>query len=216
MSAAKPITILMADDDADDRQLTKEAFDESRLANDLRFVEDGEELLDYLKRRGKYADPASSPRPGLILLDLNMPRKDGREALREIKADSERKCIRIVILTTSKAEEDIYRSYNLSAASYMTKPVTFAGRVDVVRTRGRNSGEGGRGVRLPGHGPGRPPDARAGDPLRPPAMPGRGASEAGPRRAGGGGRRADRRAGRRQSGPPGRGRRASSGRAGGR
>ncbi|HEX4147611.1 MAG TPA: response regulator, partial [Pirellulales bacterium] len=103
----KPITILMADDDPDDRQLTLEAFTESRLVNDLRFVEDGEELLDYLFRRGKYADPASSPRPGLILLDLNMPRKDGREALKELKADPVLKKIRVVVLTTSKAEEDI-------------------------------------------------------------------------------------------------------------
>src|ERR687887_1677682 len=107
----KPITILMADDDADDRQLTKEAFAESRLANDLRFVADGVELMDYLQRRGQYADPATSPRPGLILLDLNMPKKDGREALREIKADPNLKRIRVVILTTSKAEEDILRSY---------------------------------------------------------------------------------------------------------
>jgi CheY-like chemotaxis protein len=134
---AKPITILMADDDADDRMMTKEAFEESLLSNDLRFVEDGEELLDYLKRRGRYADPASSPRPGLILLDLNMPRKDGREALKEIKADPELKCIRIVILTTSKAEEDIYRTYNLSASSYITKPVTFARLVEVVKTLGK-------------------------------------------------------------------------------
>src|SRR5687768_4352347 len=120
----KPVTILMADDDADDRLMTKEAFDESRLINDLRFVEDGVELMDYLKRQGKYSDPASSPRPGLILLDLNMPKKDGREALAEIKADPNLKNIRVVILTTSKAEEDIFRSYNLSAASYITKPVT--------------------------------------------------------------------------------------------
>src|SRR6478609_4781272 len=133
----KPITILMADDDADDRLMTKEAFEESKLANDLRFVEDGVELLDYLKRRGKYADPASSPRPGLILLDLNMPKKDGREALREIKADPKLKSIRIVILTTSKAEEDILRTYNLSAASYIAKPVTFEGLLDVVRTLGK-------------------------------------------------------------------------------
>ncbi|MFO0897257.1 MAG: response regulator [Pirellulales bacterium] len=133
----KAITILMADDDADDRLMTKEAFEESRLANDLRFVEDGVELLDYLRRRGKYADPASSPRPGLILLDLNMPKMDGREALREIKADPKLKSIRVVILTTSKAEEDIYRTYNLSAASYITKPVTFAGMAEVIKTLGK-------------------------------------------------------------------------------
>jgi two-component system response regulator len=134
---AKPITILMADDDADDRMMTREAFEASRLANDLRFVEDGEELMDYLKRRGKYGDPASSPRPGLILLDLNMPRKDGREALREIKADPALKHIRVVVLTTSKAEEDVYRTYDLSAASYITKPVTFEALVEVVRTLGK-------------------------------------------------------------------------------
>jgi len=127
----------MADDDPDDRQLTREAFDEAKLANDLRFVEDGAELLDYLHRRGKYADPKTSPRPGLILLDLNMPRKDGREALQEIKADPRFKRIRVVIMTTSKAEEDILRTYNLSAASYITKPVTFEALVDVVRTLGK-------------------------------------------------------------------------------
>ena len=131
------VTILMADDDADDRQMTREAFEESRLANDLRFVEDGEELMDYLKRRGKYTDPESSPRPGLILLDLNMPRKDGREALREIKADPQLKHIRVVVLTTSKAEEDIFRTYDLSAASYITKPVTFESLVEVVRALGK-------------------------------------------------------------------------------
>lgn len=133
----KPLTILMADDDADDRALTKEAFEEAKLANELRFVEDGQELLDYLHRRGKYADPASSPMPGLILLDLNMPRKDGREALKEIKSDPRFLAIRIVIMTTSKAETDIVRSYNLSAASYITKPVTFDSLVDVVRTLGK-------------------------------------------------------------------------------
>jgi two-component system response regulator len=133
----KPITILMADDDADDRLMTKEAFQESRLVNDLRFVEDGEELMDYLKRRGKYADPANSPRPGLILLDLNMPKKDGREALGEIKKDPHLKHLRIVILTTSKAEEDIFRTYDLSAASYITKPVTFESLVEVVKTLGK-------------------------------------------------------------------------------
>jgi len=137
MATAKPITILMADDDADDRELTREAFAESRLANDLRFVEDGVELLDYLHRRGKYADPASSPRPGIILLDLNMPRKDGREALQELKQDPRLRAIRVIILTTSKAEEDILRTYNLSAASYITKPVTFEALVDVIKTLGK-------------------------------------------------------------------------------
>lgn len=133
----RPITILMAEDDADDRQMTKEAFEESHLNNDLRFVEDGVELLDYLKRRGKYINPFSAPRPGLILLDLNMPKKDGREALREIKADPRLKSIRVVVLTTSKAEEDIFRIYDLSAASYITKPVTFAALIEVVRTLGK-------------------------------------------------------------------------------
>ena len=148
---ARPITILMADDDPDDRLMTREAFEESRLANDLRFVEDGEELMDYLKRRGKYADPAASPRPGLILLDLNMPRKDGREALRELKADPELKRIRVIIMTTSKAEEDIIRTYDLSAASYIAKPVTFDALVEVVRTLGKYWLEI---VELPGDGDG--------------------------------------------------------------
>src|SRR5687767_8948579 len=133
----KPITILIADDDADDRLMAREAFEESRLSNDLRFVEDGVELMDYLKREGKYSDPSVSPRPGLILLDLNMPKKDGREALKEIKANPALKSIRVVILTTSKAEEDIYRTYDLSAASYITKPVTFAGLVEVIRVLGK-------------------------------------------------------------------------------
>jgi two-component system response regulator len=133
----KPVTILMAEDDPDDRLMTREAFEESRLVNDLRFVENGVELMDYLHRRGKYADPATSPRPGLILLDLNMPKKDGREALREIKADPRLKNIRVVVLTTSKAEEDIFRTYNLSAASYITKPVTFAALTEVIRTLGK-------------------------------------------------------------------------------
>lgn len=133
----RPITILMADDDPDDRKLTKEAFAENHLVNDLRFVEDGEELLDYLYQRGKYAAVGSAPVPGLILLDLNMPRKDGREALQEIKGNPQLRNIRVVVMTTSKAEEDILRSYNLSAASYITKPVTFEGLVDVVRTMGK-------------------------------------------------------------------------------
>jgi two-component system response regulator len=134
---AKPITILMADDDPEDRQMTLEAFEESRLVNDLRFVENGAELMEYLRRQGKYADPERSPRPGLILLDLNMPKKDGREALQEIKADPKLRNIRVVVMTTSKAEEDIVRTYDLGAASYVTKPVTFAALVEVVQTMGK-------------------------------------------------------------------------------
>ena len=133
----RPITIVMADDDPDDRALTREAFAESHLANDLRFVEDGEQLMDYLHRRGRFADPASSPWPGIILLDLNMPRMDGREALKAIKSDPRFRGIRVVIMTTSKAEEDVVRSYDLSAASYITKPVTFDRLVDVVKALGR-------------------------------------------------------------------------------
>ena len=130
----QPIIILMADDDADDRMLTKEALEESRVLNELHFVEDGEELMDFLKNRGKYSD---APRPGLILLDLNMPRKDGREALKEIKADSELRRIPVVVMTTSKAEEDIFRSYDLGASSFITKPVTFDRLVELMRTLGQ-------------------------------------------------------------------------------
>ncbi|MFP4031329.1 MAG: response regulator [Desulfococcaceae bacterium] len=130
----RPVTILMADDDPDDRLMAREAFEESRLANRLFFVHDGEELMDYLFRRGDFADPARSPRPGVILLDLNMPRKDGREALGEIKTDPDLRRIPIVILTTSKAEEDILRSYDLGANSFITKPVTFESLLNVVRT----------------------------------------------------------------------------------
>jgi len=129
----KTITILMADDDEDDRFMAREALQEARLANDLHFVEDGVELMDYLYRRGKYRNNADAPRPGLILLDLNMPRKDGREALKEIKSDPDLRQIPIVVLTTSKADEDIYRSYNLGVNSYITKPVSFEGLVEVMK-----------------------------------------------------------------------------------
>jgi len=132
----RPITILLADDDEDDRKLAQDALAESRLANDLHTVEDGEELMDYLLRRGKYAALADSPRPGLILLDLNMPKKDGREALREIKADPSLRQIPVVVLTTSKAEEDIYRTYDLGANSFITKPVMFESLVMVMRELG--------------------------------------------------------------------------------
>ena len=129
------ITILMADDDADDRLLAEDAMKESRLSNTFRCVEDGQELMDYLMRRGRYAT-GDAPRPGLILLDLNMPRKDGRQALQEIKSDPDLRRIPVVILTTSKTEEDVLRSYDLGANSFISKPVTFDGLVDIVRTLG--------------------------------------------------------------------------------
>ncbi|SFG01883.1 response regulator [Pontibacter chinhatensis] len=130
----RTIVILIADDDAEDRMLVKEALDESRLKNQVQFVENGEDLLDYLHNRGKYADKEQYPTPGLILLDLNMPKKDGREALKEIKSDERLRVIPVVVLTTSKAEEDILRTYDLGVSSFITKPVTFASLVDVMRT----------------------------------------------------------------------------------
>ncbi len=126
------ITILMADDDADDRLLAKDAFEKNRLKNTLQFVEDGEELMDYLHQRGKY-DATNAPKPGLILLDLNMPKKDGREALREIKSDEKLKKIPVVVLTTSSADEDIIKSYNLGVNSFITKPVGFDDLVKIIR-----------------------------------------------------------------------------------
>jgi CheY-like chemotaxis protein len=134
IAKAMPITILMADDDADDRQLTKEALEEGRLINDIRFVENGEEMMEYLRRTGRYAPPAEAPRPGLILLDLNMPRKDGRTVLKEIKSDPQLRTIPVVVLTTSKADEDVYRSYDLGVNSYIVKPVTFEALVDILVT----------------------------------------------------------------------------------
>ncbi len=131
------IHILIAEDDEEDRMLTRDAMLESRLVNRIDFVEDGEELMDYLNNRGKYADIKEYPLPGIILLDLNMPRKDGREALKEIKSSEVFKKIPVIILTTSKAEEDILRSYNLGVNSFITKPVTFNGMVNVMQTIGK-------------------------------------------------------------------------------
>ena len=133
MENRKPVVILMADDDEDDREFALKALQENRLINELRFVEDGEELLDYLNRRGRYTDPKSSPRPGLILLDLNMPRMDGREALRELKSNPALRQIPVVVLTTSKADKDIIRSYDLGANCCIAKPVTFEGLVEVMK-----------------------------------------------------------------------------------
>lgn len=132
------VVILMADDDDDDYLLTQKALQESKLLNQLCRVKDGEELLDYLKGTGEFeGTPMPEGRPGVILLDLNMPRKDGREALREIKSDPELADIPIVVFTTSKAEEDIYRSYKLGVNSFITKPVTFDNLIQVVQTLGK-------------------------------------------------------------------------------
>jgi CheY-like chemotaxis protein len=131
--ARTPMIVLMADDDPDDRLMAQEAFEEARLVNPLYFVENGEELLDYLHHRGRYTAAEAAPTPGLILLDLNMPKKDGRQALQEIKADPSLRHIPIVVLTTSKAEEDILRTYDLGVSSFITKPVSFDGLVDLVR-----------------------------------------------------------------------------------
>ena len=136
-SSPESVVLLIADDDPEDCMLMRDALREGHLVNDLRFVADGEELLDYLLHRGKYADPLSAPRPGLILLDLNMPRKDGREALKEIKEHPSLKSIPVVVFTTSKAEEDIYRSYELGVSSFITKPVTFSSLIHTVKTLGQ-------------------------------------------------------------------------------
>jgi CheY-like chemotaxis protein len=137
MTNHAPIVILMADDDPDDRMFAREALEESRVLNELRFVEDGEELLEYLNRTGRYTEPGSAPRPGVILLDLNMPRMDGREALAAIKSKPSLRRIPVVILTTSRTEEDIVHSYDLGVNSFITKPVTFEGLVEVMKALGR-------------------------------------------------------------------------------
>ena len=127
------VTILMADDDPDDRLLVQDAFAEIRLDNPLDFVVDGVELMDYLYRRNAYTHLAETPLPGLILLDLNMPRKNGREALHEIRQDENLRKIPVVVLTTSRADEDLLASYQLGANSFIVKPVTFDKLVEVIR-----------------------------------------------------------------------------------
>lgn len=125
----------MADDDEDDRELARDALQDARLANEMRFVNDGQDLMDYLRRQGRYTDPSvDAPCPGIILLDLNMPKKDGREALAEIKSDENLRRIPVIVLTTSKDEQDVLRTYDLGVNSFITKPVTFAGLVEVMTT----------------------------------------------------------------------------------
>jgi CheY-like chemotaxis protein len=129
------VTILLADDDEDDRDFTRDALRDAGVPNEMRFVVDGQDLMDYLRREGMYADGAvDAPRPSVILLDLNMPRKDGREALAEIKTDEVLRTIPVVALTTSRDEKDIIRTYRLGANSFITKPVTFEALVEVMRT----------------------------------------------------------------------------------
>ncbi|GAB2748090.1 response regulator [Amycolatopsis magusensis] len=125
-----PIDILLVEDDPGDVLMTQEAFEHHKIRNSLHVVSDGVEALDFLRRTGPYTD---APRPGLILLDLNLPKKDGREVLAEIKAQPELRSIPVVVLTTSEAEEDILRSYDLHANAYVTKPVDFERFVEVVR-----------------------------------------------------------------------------------
>ncbi len=136
MESNDTLVILLAEDDPDDRLLTLRALKQNRLANAIMWVEDGEELMDYLHRRGKYAGNGAAPRPGLILLDLNMPRMDGREALQAIKADPDLRRIPVVVLTTSQAELDILQSYDLGVNAFVTKPVTFEGLATAIKVLG--------------------------------------------------------------------------------
>ena len=124
------VDVLLVEDDDGDVLMTREAFEHHKIRNKLHVVQDGEEALQFLHREGPYAD---APRPGLILLDLNLPRRDGREVLAELKADPELRVIPVVVLTTSEAEEDVLRSYSLHANAYVTKPVDFERFIDVVR-----------------------------------------------------------------------------------
>jgi CheY-like chemotaxis protein len=133
-----PVTILLCDDDAEDRELTIQALEAAHISNVIETCEDGEQLLDYLYQRGEYAgETGKAPRPGLILLDLNMPNLDGREALKIIKGDLTLRDIPIVVLTTSRAEKDIITSYDLGVNSFISKPVTFTGLVEAMNVLGR-------------------------------------------------------------------------------
>ena len=133
----KSIVILLAEDDEDDYILIKDALHDSRILNEIHWVRDGEELMDFLYRRGDYQDLLKSPTPGVILLDLNMPRKDGREALQEIKSDQNLRRIPVIVLTTSSAEEDILKSYDLGVNSFIRKPQGFSDFVTIMKTIGK-------------------------------------------------------------------------------
>jgi CheY-like chemotaxis protein len=126
----RDMTIVLAEDDEDDRELIREALQDSRLEEQMQFVGDGQELMDYLHRSSPTSE--ATPRPSIILLDLNMPRKDGREALAEIKADPGLRTIPVIVLTTSTSEQDIRNAYGLGASSYITKPVTHDTLTEVM------------------------------------------------------------------------------------
>ena len=128
---APPVEILLVEDNLGDARLTREALKEGKVYNNLHWAKDGVEALEFLHRQGKYAD---APRPDIILLDLNLPKKDGREVLEEIKIDPQLKCIPVVVLTTSKAEEDVLKTYGLHANCYVTKPVDLEQFIVVVKS----------------------------------------------------------------------------------
>ncbi|MEN7548373.1 response regulator [Rapidithrix thailandica] len=132
-----PVSIVYADDDPEDRMLAKDALEESRILNPVNFVEDGEELMEYLQNKGKYQDRKKYPTPALILLDLNMPKKNGIDVLKEMKKDDKLKKIPVVVLTTSSDREDIQQTYELGVSSFITKPVTFDGLVEIMKTLGK-------------------------------------------------------------------------------
>ena len=129
----KPAVILLAEDDPGDQELTRRALEQSRIRNELHIVEDGEEALNYLQRRGEYEDPDSSPKPDLMLLDLNMPKMDGKQLLEQMRADPNLRRIPVVALTTSKQENDIIRTYDLGANSYIVKPVDMDQFVNAIK-----------------------------------------------------------------------------------
>ena len=129
--AGKPIDVLLIEDDPGDELITREAFEHNKIKNNLHVARDGEEGLDFLYRRGEFG---GAPRPDLILLDLNLPKYDGRQLLEQIKSDADLCHIPVVVLTTSKADEDIYKSYDLGVNSYIVKPVTFEALVDILQT----------------------------------------------------------------------------------
>lgn len=137
MNQKKSVVILIADDDQDDRIMTQEALNDYNVINQVKSVEDGVELMDYLRRNGKFNNPIENPRPDLILLDLNMPKIDGREALKIIKSDPDLRSIPIIVLTTSNSDIDIIKSYDLGVNCFISKPVTFTRFIEVIRTLGK-------------------------------------------------------------------------------